>query len=506
MVGNTTESISAEPIRSMFTRWVITGEVILQTAAHFGGNGESSVDMMLLRDPQDGSPLLPGTSLAGALRSHLADVLGGYRSDEHRDVSKLFGMARKHNDDGNGSENDTGSQSSLIVFDSRGTLPDGLDIEIRDGVAIDPATGTAASNQKFDIEVLPAGTCFPVRFEFIIEEEDAEEILVALVVKALEGFCEGGISLGMRRSRGFGNLISRDWRATRYDLTSSAGWMLWLTSDYENPTMEVSTAYDSPKQAVQMSFTALCFNKHYANDERQRIVVEVFLQIEGDLLIRSPGYDPTSPDVIHLHSAGKPVLPGTSLAGVMRKQALRIAHCIREPKGDAVQWIDRLFGPRIDRKAVNKNIKKRQYSCQVGHAASRLRVSEQFLSNTDARRQTRIAIDRFTGGVSSGSLFDEQVHAGGSITVRIELYNPKKGETGLLLLLLKDLLTGEIPVGGSTSVGRGMVNGTATINLEDGRHYSIYSDLSVSDDGIEVFNALITDFLVERPIPEEGPA
>jgi predicted TIM-barrel fold metal-dependent hydrolase len=44
--------------------------------------------------------------------------------------------------------------------------------------------------------------------------------------------------------------------------------------------------------------------------------------------VRSPASDAGAPDVVHLHSAGKPVLPGTSLAGVMRAQALRIARLV----------------------------------------------------------------------------------------------------------------------------------------------------------------------------------
>ena len=494
-----TTDVGIKNIRSMTARWVITAEVVLQTAAHFGGDGDSLVDMMLLRDSQDGSPMLPGTSLAGALRSYLADVLGGYRTEEHKTVALLFGVERKHatKDNDDGSENDEGSQSPLIVFDAR-ALPDGLPIEIRDGVAIDSATGTAASNQKFDIEVLPAGTCFPVRFELIIDQKGQEENLVALFVKALDGFCNGGISLGMRRSRGLGALKSRNWKALRFDLASTAGWIKWVTSDHENPTLDVSYACESSRQAMRLAHPVLCIDKYEVTDQRKRIVVEAFLQIEGDLLIRSPGYELADPDVIHLHSAGKPVLPGTSLAGVLRSQALRIAYSARESKGDAPQWINRLFGPHIDRSDPHKRVEP---------LASRLRVSESFLSNTDARRHTRIAIDRFTGGTSSGSLFDEQVHTGGGVTVKIELIEPEKGETGLLLLLIKDLLTGEIPVGGSTSVGRGILKGTASIVLdENGRSYAIGSDMSVTEDGVEVFTSSIEDFWNEVSILEEESA
>jgi hypothetical protein len=43
--------------------------------------------------------------------------------------------------------------------------------------------------------------------------------------------------------------------------------------------------------------------------------------------------------------------------------------------------------------------------------------------------------------------------------LRFELRNPRDGEVGLLLLVLKDLLTGQLPVGGTSSVGRGVLMG-----------------------------------------------
>lgn len=480
---------NAGGVRSMSARWVVTGAMKLESAAHFGGESETAVDMAVLRDPKEGRPLLPGTSLAGALRSHLADVLGGYGSSEHKNVALLFGGARS---------DDLGSQSPLIVFDSLGQMPEDLTLEIRDGVAIDPAIGTAEDHKKFDFEVLPAGTIFPLRMELIIEAPEREGLLIGLLMAALNGLAEGDIALGMRRSRGLGAVKVHNWKALRYDLTSKQGWLDWVTSDHQKAIGDDVQSYESVAKAIRAACPSLQIDG--AKDNRCRLIVDLEMEISGDLLVRSPARNPEDPDVVHLHSAGKPVFPGTGFAGALRAQALRIARLVRENQGDGDEWVDRLFGPRLERHGENGQRAKAM--------ASKLRVRESFIENGAQRNQTRIAIDRFTGGVVQGALFDEKVQAGGGIRVQLELRNPSDAETGFLLLLLKDLLSGEIPVGGAVSVGRGIlwVN-KARIRLADGKDYEIAKDLTVEEEARKVFDEKIKSFNDARPLKsqEEKP-
>jgi hypothetical protein len=78
--------------------------------------------------------------------------------------------------------------------------------------------------------------------------------------------------------------------------------------------------------------------------------------------------------------------------------------------------------------------------------------------------QNRVSIDRFTGGTRDGALFSEQPLFGDKqsvVTVDLQLANPKEYELGLLLLLLKDLWTGDLPLGGEISVGRGRLRGNS---------------------------------------------
>ncbi|WP_051185138.1 RAMP superfamily CRISPR-associated protein [Desulfatiglans anilini] len=477
MKDKTTDSGERGDVRAMTARWVVTARMRLKTASHFGGEGDSAVDMAVLRDAKDGRPLLPGASLAGALRGHLADVYGGYRSDEDREVAGLFGVER---------QKDEGAQSPLIVFDSLGEVPEGMTVEIRDGVAIDSATGTAKPHKKFDFEVLPAGTVFPLRVDLIIEDSASEPAQLGRLVTALDGLDSGDIALGMRRSRGMGSIEAGHWRARRFDLSTQQGWLDWLTTDHLNPLRDDVQSHESPLKAIRASQTGKIPME--LPDKRDRILVDLALKVAGDLLVRSPGCDPAAPDSVHLRSAGRPVLPGTGLAGVLRAQAQRIAWLVRESAADAEQWVDRLFGAQC-------SDEDERADAQMGRSsASKLRISESFLEGSDPRRQARIAIDRFTGGVVQGALFDEQVEVGGSLKVRLELRNPTDGESGLLLLLVKDLLSGNIPVGGEASVGRGVLKGSARIRLNGDVQYEIRSDLSVEEEARKFFDTRIRAF------------
>ena len=442
--------------RRFRARWVVQATVELVTAAHLGGTPEDgSVDAPVLRDRAARRPLLTGTSLGGALRAYLADLLGGYatgQAGEPERVARLLGLPR-------GAEH--GDQSPLIVFDALGKPP-GERTEIRDGVALDPATGTAEEHKKFDLEVLPPGTTFEVRTDLLVPEgcgQEGERELLDLLAAALGGLAPGGITLGARGARGLGSVQAREWRAHRFDLTTARGWLAWLTSDHERPLPAGSPPAASPAEAVRGAGGDL--SEQPPGDKRQRVVVEAELTFPGALLVRSPASTPDAPDVAHLTSAGRAVLPGTSLAGALRARLLRIARVVRARHGDAERWVTDLLGTRAEHGS-------RRPGAAASLQPSRLRVSESSLQGGRRVRASRVRIDRFTQGVVTGALFDEEVQDGGAVTVRMELRDPREGEVGLLLLGLKDLLDGDLPLGGTVALGRGVATGRARVRLEDG--------------------------------------
>jgi CRISPR/Cas system CSM-associated protein Csm3 (group 7 of RAMP superfamily) len=267
----------------------------------------------------------------------------------------------------------------------------------------------------------------------------------------------------MKKRRGFGQCHVKEWQVWNFDLTDASDRTAWLTLDHSwltDPPCTKQPAVDA-SIVVALKKAGLQIEKNW-EDKRDRFLIHATFQLVGSLLIRS-GQDSTgcAPDVVHLKShrpknniqeienssdKNKPnlvhILSGTSLAGVLRHRAERIIKTL----GSCSQLVDQLFG------FVNGKEAK----------ASRLVVYEKVIEKATELVQNRIAIDRFTGGAYHGALFNEQPIFGSNetiVTIELELRQPEDYEIGLLLLLIKDLWTSDLPVGGESSIGRGRLKG-----------------------------------------------
>ncbi|EKQ67340.1 putative RAMP superfamily protein probably involved in DNA repair [Leptolyngbyaceae cyanobacterium JSC-12] len=428
--------------RKIVRRVIVRGCLTLESPTSLGsGDADSPTDMPLLRDSISQSALLTGSAIAGALRNYLRDYEHNYGAAESQSdlATLLFGAIRREDD---------GDQSPLIVYDAiSSTVPT---IELRDGVKIDSKTGTASDKAKYDLEVLAAGTEFPLQFELLIDQQaDQNKLLQALAI-ALRGLETGEIALGMKKRRGFGRCKVSQWQVWNFDLTDPAQSRQWLEYDHWTPGLLSEPHARQSSILTALSVNALSVNLDELKDKRDRFTVQATFTINGSLLIRSGQASMgRAPDVVHLKSYRngelKPVLSGTSLAGVLRHRAERIINTLAPSSDGPNSLISDLFG----------DVKEKTKTAQ----SSRLIVQEAEIENTCDLVQNRIAIDRFTGGALHGALFDEQPIFGGELTICLEVRKPKHCEMGLLLLLLKDLWTGDLPIGGENSIGRGRLQG-----------------------------------------------
>ena len=272
-----------------------------------------------------------------------------------------------------------------------------------------------------------------------------------------------------------------NWRVKRFGLGTKEGWLEWLGSDHLSPIPNDCCSSNKIEEAIRKAWQNIILQK--LEDQRKRVLVTANLTLDAGLLVRSPGTEAGDADATHINSGGRAVLPGTSLAGVLRARALRIARVVRNGKGDAETWVDNLFGPRL----------KGTTNPEFQPHASRLKISEKPVEKVNRLRPNRIKIDRFTGGVVDGALFDEEPVYGGQTKVILELRSPKPGETGMVLLLLKDLLTGDLPVGGTSSVGRGILKGTAMVTINDS-DYTLNPNASADCNAIQALNAKVKEF------------
>ena len=486
--------------RKIAGRIIVTGQLQLQTPAHLG-NGDTNgiTDMPLLLDEATGRALLPGTSLAGALRSYVRESIQGFpgtKLDSAQAAVAKRQLQAAQQPFGGEKGDDEGQQSALIIDEALGDPPR---IELRDGVRIDPGTRTAYMEMrngkphgfKYDLELLEPGTTFDLCFELLLPASGGEGMLEVLAL-ALDGLAKGEIGIGLRKRRGFGRCRVAEWKVTQYDLLQPAGLLAWLAAGRDELATPVK-----PKAGTDIA-QLLGVQLPPAN-ARRRFVLDAEFRLESSLLIRAGfGAQDSGPDTVHLHTnvAGKmderqPVLSGTSLAGALRARSRRILRTLA-PDADGHlsehcrELLNDLFGPdeivRGDRRV----------------RASRLVVHETAVRNVVNLVQNRIRIDRFTGGAFDSGLFSEQpVFAAPQTVVRVELEvrNPSDAEVGLLLLLLKDLWTGSLPVGGESSVGRGRLHGISATMRCGGVEWSISQadpKVALAIDGREAMNECVT--------------
>ena len=512
--------------RNVVERIVITGQLVLDTPAHFG-NGDASglTDIALARDSLDGqSPLLTGASIAGALRNYLREYQRGYSQNENQDgkslAEQLFGHLNH--------QRESTVQSWLMVDDAIGTASA---TELREGVAIDPRTRAAEDRKKYDIELLAAGATFPLRFELWVSQKESgekrQELLDALVV-ALRGLEGGEIGLGTRKRRGYGQCHVEDWRTVRYDLSQDTGLLAWLTESEQNA------------QAGLPSVSTPCA------DARREWRLAATFGLASSLLIRSDSGDPNDPDMVQLRSKRPrneepvPILSGTSLTGVLRGRALRIANTLyREDRQRAVVLVDTLFGRRItpEIEKLSPEDPRRQPT------GSRMLVREaEIKGGLKDRVQSRVKIDHLTGGAFPGGLFSQQPLWNiktnpARIEVEVRLRRPGvdpealsslpendyqdvlktavawleqthydmtpekvqkpqekiaaqivaemvfQAQAGMVLLALKDLWTGDLPLGGESSVGRGRLAGQEAAIVYGGQTWQLRGADSIEVSG-----------------------
>jgi CRISPR/Cas system CSM-associated protein Csm3 (group 7 of RAMP superfamily) len=427
--------------RHIIERIIVKGTLVLDTPTCLGsGDADGDTDLVLLRDSIEDKALLMGSSIAGALRNYLREYKNGYGAIEE---SLLFGGLRS---------DEEGEQSPLIVNDALSR--ENIKVELRDGVKINSVTRTAEAGAKYDLELLEPGTKFDLYFELLIDAENNKEQLVRELAIALQGLERGEISIGIKKRRGFGRTHVENWQVWQFNLQKYDERMAWITFEHWSTGLLANyQLYDSIENALGISVDG--------GDKRDRLTIQATFILASPLLIRSgQASADKAPDVVHLKSLRdgelQPVLSGTSLAGVLRHRAERIVNTLQ--KNTSI--IDEIFGIDFSKDKTKKA------------KASRLIVHESVIKETTDLVQNRIAIDRFTGGALHGALFNEQPIFGSDKTemkLELELRQPKAHEIGLLLLLIKDLWTGDLPVGGTSSIGRGRLQGKkAIITLASG--------------------------------------
>lgn len=394
-----------------------------------GSGAGDSTDKDVIVD-KSGMPFIPGTSLAGVLRSGVAE----------EDRKLLFGDVRINTGTDDGAFRDDAVESRLKVYDA---LPDesagnpslygSYYITQRDCVALKDKVSVEGA--KFDFEAVETGAAF-VGYLEMTADSDAERKIEG----ALARFQTGELRLGGKTSRGYGR-VSLTAQKKTFDLSSPTqpgggegnGLTEWLDFD-----MFDAAAWEGTDPLA-------------LSGERKQSHMVIRLRNKAGISIREYSTDvsteeETMPDYRHLSLHDRdntPVIPGSCWAGAFRER----------------------FAALTDNEAVRAFFgyveQRKQEDGEAPDAAkarkSRITFSESRLSGGEWKVLTRNSIDRFSSATKDGNLYTEMTYYGGTTGLDIIADSDLlKKYIAPLSCVLKDLHFGFLAVGGLTAVGRGL--------------------------------------------------
>ena len=220
--------------------------------------------------------------------------------------------------------------------------------------------------------------------------------------------------------------------------------------------------------------------------------VDLKLHTVDPILVKSGLATVSGPDMsfVLTYRGGRPepYLPGSSLKGVMRSHAERIARTLRSPSACEPFWNDDIqsesqrnparaetlwCGERFRRREKNfnkviDNATAYKDSCPAcrffgsTYYVGRFAVSDAYLvpgSSGSLQRRDGVGIDRFTGGASKRAKFKLEVLHDATFRCTLQIRNFEVWRLGWLAYVVQDLQDAMIHIGSGKSRGLGRVRG-----------------------------------------------
>lgn len=408
-------------------------------------NGKAGLtDADVIQD-YEGTPFVPASSIAGAMRAYLW---------KEKNSRSLFGY----------SEGEDGRMSALFLSDM--VFKDGWELLVRDGVALDEKK-TAVDGSKYDMQMIEAGAKAHFYAELTIRRDngkrkewnDSEEDYVRELAAALYGINSGKLRLGRKKTRGFGKMKLIQVRRVDFSANNYLKYAevyrekdIWSEDVWKKKRTEGWSVWDAWKEQTESPTVY----RH----------LQVPLCLQGGISIRQYAAKKGEPDFVQMVRRCKksekekaeenPVIPGSSMAGALKHRLYTILQSLAEnglniPVKDI---LDIMFG----------------YVEGDDAHISMIVIHETLIDGAVPLTVTRTGISRFESSARTRSLFMEKTYVGGTLNLEIliqkGLYEDQEWMLGLLLLAIKDLQNGYLAVGGETSIGRGVFKKNGEILLD----------------------------------------
>lgn len=439
------------------TRYV--SRIILEAETPFAiGSGEKDLltDAVVAKDI-NGLPFLPGTSLAGVVRS----ACGIKREDR-----TPFGYQEKNG--GNGSRV---IFSDGLMIGKDGKAVDGLGkndmsddfyahfktLPVRQHVRIN-SKGSTDQGGKFDEQVTYKGTRFCFEMELLSTGSDDETQFYQSMLDAL---CSETFRVGSGTRSGFGlmrvvSLLRRD-----YDLTNKADLQSYVSR---------SVSLDAPLEGAKEVAPAV-----HADKSWKRYVLEL---VPANFFLFGSGMGDNEADMAPVREAyiewidGKPtfreqgiLIPATSVKGAL---AHRTAYNWNRLTGRFVDSEEKKPLTGDSNPAVTAIFGKAGQGADNDIRRGNIMLSDLIIKagkeSDDEKILNHVAIDRFTGGSMDGALFTEKVTngLGRKIVLRIDVLRESIADDDIRKAFeksLQDIADGLLPLGGGVNRGNGSFTG-----------------------------------------------
>jgi len=458
-------------------RFVLTGLLTFHEPFLIGGvDTDAGVDVSPMFNGA-GDVLVPGTSLAGVLRSWItancADI-------SPLDIDNIFGGIGDY------------SGASRIRIDDvalRSISPGGILLSNIDGVGIDRYTGAAAHGVKFDQTVVAGEPIGDLRI--VCEISELEDPLLSSAHKALQIIAavlsQPTLRLGRGTTKGFG-LFSAQNVSIQLQRASQDGLFQRLSGSGETIDLAIPDA-KALSQSTYIDIEFASIGGVFTKASTAGTIVDVIPRVEP------------------LNGSAALILPATSIRGVLRSEAERIVRTLlsihMSPEAThidqvRVPLVDAMFGASPTAKDVADQSVVSTEDTMIGKACvstsaafatigkwdqwqnllaiatrkkssaedDRTNAEQELVKATDGiplEFSHHVALDRWTGAAADKMLYTVLEPTSGQWSgLRLELDENRLGERylpalALLVHTLQSLHAGDIGLGWGTYRGHGTI-------------------------------------------------
>ena len=383
--------------------------------------------------------VVPGTSLAGSFRNYL---------DQYYDDNKksLFGYSYRTYE--NNQSKTISIMSSIYISD---LYLKKVNISLRDNVRLNDDR-TSDKGAKFDIEIVEPDAEGTIFINYLVRENENANEFCEFINNIVYGINNGLIRLGKKKNRGFGVLHVDKVLIADFGPSSVDNFIKFKTDiknleNYSAPPVDEFVQKNNKYEKMSINFS-----------------------IPGGLIIKEYSANSGVADCSNIKSNGKPIISGSSFAGLIRHRSKRILREIGFSNDYCDSLINRWFG------FVKEDTKKDEEKAKQ----SDIIIFESYINEGKELLRIRNSIDRFTNATVDGALFSENVNFGGNVELKILVKKDINGEylaiIGLLSLVIEDMGKGYAPIGGETNIGYGILNADIKklllnkhVNMEDCR-------------------------------------